>query len=397
MSSSIDFLSAQPSTSYSRPREEIPLEVIANSPEEDKKILTKELNLSKIRDLLSDLNLGDISRTPAELTAISELLLANEEAEAISQIDKLQEAKINIPIGSSRETLLSIAVAADHLPIAQLLLRKGACLSCRNLRDQTALHLAADQGNVSMISFLLDNGAYIDYIDKDHLTPLYFSVKQGHVEAVKLFIERKAMIHCVNRHCETPLHWAAFVGHTVIVELLINALKEQSLLEVNCKSNSGQTPLHLIAYCPDIQRTYAIAKRLLQEGADSNLGTNYGFTPLHWALRCCSDMNILKPYAFSDYSFTLKPYDWKNLEELLDLFLHYGADINRANESGSTSLHHAVKIRAHPKLLYLLIQKGADLSLKNKEGKTPFDFATIFYPEIAPLLRIKEKKKCIII
>lgn len=380
MSSSIDFLAMQckPSTSYAEQTRELPLEVVVISPE------------------LHRLDLGDVSRTPRELVLIIELLLTNV-TEATRKIDELQEAMVNIPIGFSRETLLSIAVNGNHLQVVELLVNKGACLTCTNLKHQTALHHAADQGNRDMIAFLLSKGAPIDCIDTGYITPLYFAVKQGHVEAVKLFIEKGATIHCVNYHGETPLHWAAFLGNIEIASLLIEALKERSLLEVNSKNSAGQTPLHLTAYCQDIRQSIAIATLLLKEGADPNMGNNSGFTPFHWALRCCDGyMNLSKPFCFYDFPKP-KACDWKSLEEFLDLFLHYGADINRANAWGWTPLHYAIKERAHPRLFHLLIQKGASLHSKNDHEETPFEFASIWYPEIASLLRTKEKKKCVIL
>jgi ankyrin repeat protein len=57
-------------------------------------------------------------------------------------------------------------------------------------------------------------------------------------------------------------------------------------------------------------------------------------------------------------------------EQILDLFLKNGADINGIDMYGETPLHYAY-MQGNKKIIDLLLKKGADMNIKNKQGKIP--------------------------
>lgn len=61
-------------------------------------------------------------------------------------------------------------------------------------------------------------------------------------------------------------------------------------------------------------------------------------------------------------------------EEIVNLLLEYGADVNKTNEQGSTALHWAC-LNGHPGIVQLLLDKGATPKICNEAGRTALDEA----------------------
>lgn len=81
-------------------------------------------------------------------------------------------------------------------------------------------------------------------------------------------------------------------------------------VDVNCKGNEGQTPLHYTANFPN----FKLAKILVDHGADVNAQDNYG--------------NSILSTAVANYSGE------KDLLKIIHLLLLSGADINKENKYG---------------------------------------------------------------
>ena len=70
-------------------------------------------------------------------------------------------------------------------------------------------------------------------------------------------------------------------------------------------------------------------------------------------------------------------YDYFINEEILDIFINAGADINKQNtNNGDTPLHAAIDIEDNYTLRYLL-NKGADYSIQNNSRLTPKEVALV--------------------
>lgn len=61
-------------------------------------------------------------------------------------------------------------------------------------------------------------------------------------------------------------------------------------------------------------------------------------------------------------------------EEIVELLLKNGAEVNRKNKNDKSPLDIAVE-KSFGKIVEILIQSGADINLKNSDGKTTLDVA----------------------
>ena len=102
-----------------------------------------------------------------------------------------------------------------------------------------------------------------------------------------------------------------------------------------------------------VDRDSEIVTFLIKAGADVNVQSNFGNTPLHFA-------------AGSN----------KN-PEVVTLLIKAGADVNAKNIDGKTPLHQAAYFNKNPEVITTLIKAGADVNAKNRNGWTPLDVAVI--------------------
>jgi ankyrin repeat protein len=89
---------------------------------------------------------------------------------------------------------------------------------------------------------------------------------------------------------------------------------------------------------------------LLEKGADVNLASNDGVTPV----------NIASQNGHA---------------EVLALLLEKGADVNQADDDGGTPVHIASQ-EGHADVLILLLEKGADVNRARNNGSTPLTMAS---------------------
>lgn len=97
--------------------------------------------------------------------------------------------------GSLHTTLLHAAAYDGKADIAELLIRLGADVNCREANGRTPLHDAANNGHLAVIEVLLRNGADIEAIDNGRMTPLMWgkiSRSGKKEEVVELLIKHGA-------------------------------------------------------------------------------------------------------------------------------------------------------------------------------------------------------------
>ncbi len=141
----------------------------------------------------------------------------------------------------------------------------------------------------------------------------------------------------------TALMWAAYARNDEVVRLLANAGAD-----VNAQSGGGRTALHLVFYTNDPARESTI-EVLLAGGADPNIATSWGDTPLLSSVR-----------------------SRRNLASIA-LLIEAGADVNATDEHGDSVLWRALQADEHGPIPAVLRAHGANLVHVRPDGKRLYE------------------------
>jgi FOG: Ankyrin repeat len=158
-----------------------------------------------------------------------------------------------------------------------------------NMQDgfgQSPLHLALSKEKEDIFKYLLEKNANVNIGgakgELKNQTVLYLAVTRGREDLVKDLLDRGADPNIADSEGGLPL-CEAMIGRTVN-ENIVKMLLEKGA-KVNQPENNGLTPLMYIAEndkAPVETRT-AVAKMLLNAGADKTLKDKKGKTALDWA------------------------------------------------------------------------------------------------------------------
>lgn len=254
----------------------------------------------------------------------------------------------------------AIHYAADrgNLIGMEFLLKNEADVHLEDDHKQTALHLAAD---VNIARLLLKKGAQIDVADQYHLTPLLRAAENGRADVMRLLLQKGANVYAKDYAKNTALHHVAASPYYAGKELMEAAqllIEHQLLLQevtINFRNRDGDTPLHIAVK----NENNDLIKLFLQFGADVNIKNKEGNTPLHCALT--------------------QRDEWRQ-EKSTALLLKYGTkpNVNLQNAQGNTALHLAATSSSPTvgrDLVTLLALYGAKPKIYNDSSRLPKDYA----------------------
>jgi ankyrin repeat protein len=210
----------------------------------------------------------------------------------------------------------------------------------------TALSIASTMGQAEIVEALLNKGADINYRDNNSFTALHSAVRDSDygedrdqraraVATIKVLLAHGADVNA-RLHQEKPT---------------VRALNELQF--------EGATPLALAA---EVNNLEAI-KVLVAAGADPNIPTAYGTTPL-----------ILAAGAGTDVQRARSVEERGIAVETAQFLLDHGADVNAVGEFGWTPLH-AAAYQGLTDVIELLVSKGAKTETKDKLGQTPLSIS----------------------
>ncbi|XP_062234750.1 ankyrin repeat domain-containing protein 61-like [Platichthys flesus] len=203
------------------------------------------------------------------------------------------------------------------------------------------------------LQLLCEHGVNVNAeVERESLeTALHLSVRYAALFAVQTLTSHGAEVDAVNSTGMTPLHMAAGILHK---DILVNLIKHGADINRGVK-HTGSTALHLAAVAMAMKSAKTLdddincISELLEHGAKTDTENKAGLTPLQEA--CCMGN-----------------------EEVVDLLLRYGADINKLSRAGENCLflflNHRTNVN-NSSLLGKLINLTSPLTVYNQKGLLP--------------------------
>ena len=204
-------------------------------------------------------------------------------------------------------TPLMVACRNGHLQVVDLLVLWEANIEKRDQDGDTALRYAVEHSHPRVVKYLLEAGADPNVIGSDGWSCLLIACCDNYLEIVVLLLEHHANPYHPAIGGKTCLMMASQNGHTEVLSKLLNFKfkgKGFSKELINYRTDDGWSTLALAYDQPKA------VKLLLNHGADPNLATKDGWTPLMLACQ--------------------KP----GHPETVDLLLCHKADPNHKNQRG---------------------------------------------------------------
>nr|XP_031307335.1 protein TANC1 isoform X7 [Camelus dromedarius] len=175
------------------------------------------------------------------------------------------------------ETALTAAAGRGKLEVCELLLERGAAVSCTNRRGVPPLFCAARQGHWQIVRLLLDRGCDVNLSDKQGRTPLMVAACEGHLSTVEFLLSKGAALSSLDKEGLSALSWACLKGHRAVVQFLV-----EEGAEIDQTDKNGRSPLDLAAFYGDAETVlYLVEKGAVIEHVDHS-----GMRPLDRAIGC---------------------------------------------------------------------------------------------------------------
>ena len=191
------------------------------------------------------------------------------------------------------------------------------------------LAAAADGGYIDLVSYLVQAGAKTRKLNYRYTSSLHLAAAKGHLEVVHLLLGAGADLSAKNGGGLTPVSVACYNGQADVARALAKAMDRKGL---NIRADNSFTVLHYaLSRCADPE----LVRVLLEKGADPDLATRSGITPLRIAVG-------------------------QGLISIAKLLIEYEVDVNAQDEDGITVLNIALGMD-NSELLQDLFDAGAVL------------------------------------
>ncbi|XP_041463333.1 transient receptor potential cation channel subfamily A member 1 homolog isoform X1 [Lytechinus variegatus] len=269
-------------------------------------------------------------------------------------------------------TPLLIAASSGHSSTIKILLGKRANIAAIDKHDKTALFWAAEENKPEALQALLEHkmaSKILEYSDRYDNTALHVAAENGYLGIVRILLNNGAELDWKNEDEETPIHVAAANGHTAVVMEFVK--REEST--INDEDENSNTPLHKAATAGHAKTVRA----LIDAGADIESRNQQLWTPLD----CAASKGWVKTaYALLENDSPVDPTDKAKVTplhlaassghvDMVKLLLEWKADLSLINADQKNSLDLAIEsghddvaeaIISHPKWRDAMCSESVD-------------------------------------
>jgi len=143
---------------------------------------------------------------------------------------------INIPVNSSKRTLLSMLIESyvgTDPELVKLLITEGADVNAKSYGGETPLLKAMRAGRADLLPVLLENGARVNDVNDRGESALHAT---SNPECIAMLLDHGANVNAQNSEGATPLHLN--VGNLEVVKILLAAGANKNL-----KLKTGEKPI----------------------------------------------------------------------------------------------------------------------------------------------------------
>jgi len=227
-------------------------------------------------------------------------------------------------------TALHVASSHPKKALVHLVLCFGAHIEARNHLNETALYLASIGGFASVVEMLLVEGARAKKVNSEGYSALYKAAGKGRDDIVDLLF-RYGADSAVGRgrFGETTIYKAAWYGELEVVELLLDFEADVNIRnEKEMRSYKGLSEKIFHGFIAGLSKDHAIMNA-------------WGKTALHAAA-------------------------YRGHEELVQVLLQAGADLEAAGSDGFTPMYLAAP-QKHEGIVQVLLKAGAQLETERHD------------------------------
>ena len=187
-------------------------------------------------------------------------------------------ADLAIPTNKTDRELIE-ASENNNPSKVQELLKQGANVDSRDLRGRTALLIAVAENHVEVARLLIEADANVNIQDRILDSPLLLAGAEGTLEILKMILQANPDFSLYNRYGGTALVPACERGHVEVVRTLL-----KTDVDINHVNHLGWTALlEAIVLSDGGPRHQEIVQLLVDAGADVNIADKEGVSPLQHA------------------------------------------------------------------------------------------------------------------
>lgn len=237
------------------------------------------------------------------------------------------------------------------------------------------IHRAVYEGDLEKADMLLkENPLCVNDEDAAGRTPLFAAVIRRNQEMVKLLIEKGALVRVGDNSLRAPIHYAGFMNDSGMIKLLL-----ENGAVIDTRAIGGATPL----IHSSLSNRFALSRFLIEQGADINIQCNALTTPLYFSV--LNNNPEYLTYLIEKGSDADVP-DFLNRTPLhvavrdgyagiTETLIENGADFRYRGTSSNQTFLHLAAIRGRQEIADILLRKGLDVNAQDAKGWTALDYA----------------------